>query len=125
MIVLLEKSIVQGYGNQVLYWARFAPSGSAVQTLADAFGIKSITRTGAGTWTVQLMERPAGFVSFGQEIENDATNLHYVRTESHDYTNGTFVLTHRTAAYGSLGSLALSDTVDQIQVFVSARQQVA
>lgn len=124
MIEILGKGPAKAYGNGVIAWARFAPSGSAAQTLADSFGIKSITRTGAGTWTVALAEKPAGFVVIVQEVENDATNLHYCRSDSHDYNAGTFVATHRTAAYGSLASLALSDTVDQIQILVMSREQV-
>ena len=54
-------------------------------------------------------------------MENDTTNLHEFKVEAYDYTAGTFTFVHRTAAYGSLGSLALSDTIDEIWLMVIGR----
>lgn len=104
------------YGQQVFGWAKFVPNGSQFQTLDDAFGIKSVERLVAGRWRVTLAERCPGFRPSVDFIENDATNLHEYKIESIDLANGQFTFTHRTAAYGSLGSLALSDTVDGVLV---------
>jgi hypothetical protein len=123
VIALLEKSLLWGFGNCVAAWARFAPAAApALQVPSDTFGIKTITRSVAGRWVVTLAEKSAGFVAFVQAIEDDTTNLHDVRIESYDFVNGTFTFVHRTAAFGSLGSLALSDAVDGIQILVLQRQ---
>lgn len=123
MIELLGHSLVKGYGQLVLSWARFVPAASpAAQVLGDQFGITSIVRTAAGTWTVTLSEKAPGFIVIPGWVENDGTNLHVVNVESYDFTAGTFVMKHRTAAYGSLGSLAASDTIDEINLLVVGRK---
>lgn len=117
----LGQSVVRGFGQLVLAFATFVPNGSQFQTPADAFGIKTIERLVAGRWRVTLAEKHPGFVPIVQGVENDTTNLHDIRVESIDLTNGQFTFVHRTAAFGSLGSLALSDTVDQLLIQVCGR----
>ena len=122
MIETLGKAVKTGYGNRWDGWARFTPAASPdLQVLKDSFGIRSITRLADGRWRVQLAERPSSFVAHVDVVENDTTNLHEVRIEAYDYANGTFDFVHRTAAYGSLGSLALSNTVDELWVSVDGR----
>ena len=122
MMEVLGQSPAMAFGQQVFSWARFVPSGATSQTLLDQFGIKSITRSVAGRWVVTLAEKSPGFVAFVGGVENDTTNLHDIRVEAYDYSAGTFTFVHRTAAFGSLGSLALSDTVDEIWLMVIARK---
>lgn len=126
MFSVLERQYGYSYGGLVTSFARFAPSGAQFQPIStdatmDSFGIRSIERLAAGRWKVTLAELSAGFVAQVQAIEDDTTNLHDCRVESYDFVNGTFTFVHRTAAFGSLGSLALSDTVDGISIMVVAR----
>lgn len=111
----------KSYGQLVAAFATFVPSGAATQTLTDAFGIKSIARSVAGRWVVTLAERFPGFSVALTALDNDTTNLHDLRLESVDLTAGTFTFVHRTAAFGSLASLALSDTIDAIHITVLGR----
>lgn len=117
-------SVKRAYGSQVDSWARFVPSGATDQVLLDSFGIVSITRSVAGRWVVKLAQKHSSFVAFVGCVENDTTNLHDVRVESYDFAAGTFTFVHRTAAFGSLASLALSDTVDELWLQVSGRQAI-
>jgi hypothetical protein len=115
-------SLARCYGLQVMAWAEFVPAASpTTQVLVNAFGIVSIVRTAAGTWTVTLAEKFPGFIAIPSCVENDTTNLHEMQISSEDYTAGTLVLRHRTAAIGSLGSLAVSDTVDKVKLLVLGR----
>ena len=115
--------IARAFGSQVMSWARFVPAASpALQVLSDSFGIVSVTRSVAGRWVVQLAEKAPSFIAIVQPVENDTTNLHVLQVESYDYTAGTFQFVHRTAAFGSLGSLALSDTIDEIWLMTIGRQ---
>jgi hypothetical protein len=123
VIALLEQNKLKAFGSCVVSWARFVPAASpALQVPGDQFGVKTITRDAAGRWTVVLAEKSAGFVAFVGFVENDTTNVHLGRIESYDYAAGTFTFVHRTAAFASLASLALSDTVDEIWLAVIARQ---
>jgi hypothetical protein len=123
MMEVLGNSPVMAFGQQVVSWARFVPAAApAAQVMLDQFGIKSISRSVAGRWVVTLAEKSPGFVAFVGGVENDTTNLHAVNVESYDYNAGTFTFVHRTAAFGSLGSLALSDTIDEIWLAVIARK---
>ena len=122
MIETLGKGAKYGYGTRWDGWARFTPAASPdLQVLKDSFGIVSITRVVDGRWRVQLAERPTSFIALVGGVENDTTNLHDVRVEAYDYTNGTFDIVHRTAAFGSLGSLALSNAIDELWVYVDGR----
>jgi hypothetical protein len=117
--------LARAYGTQVFGWASFVPNGSQFQTLVDGFGIRTIERLAAGRWRVTLAEKCPGFMPSISFVENDTTNLHEAKIESVDLANGQFTFVHRTAAYGSLGSLALSDTVDQVLVSFVGRVQTA
>lgn len=117
----------QAYGQMVDGWATFVPNGNQFQTLTgvagiDAFGVKTIERLAAGRWRVTLAEKCSGFFPQVAPIENDTTNLHVLQVESIDLANGQFTFVHRTAAFGSLGSLALSDTIDMIAVGYTGRR---
>ncbi|HEX6239963.1 MAG TPA: hypothetical protein VFZ61_03680 [Polyangiales bacterium] len=116
--------MAQGYGQLVVGFATFVPNGSQFQTLVDNFGIRSVERLVAGRWRVTLSEKSPGFAPCVVCVENDTTNLHDVRLEAISIANGTFDFVHRTAAFGSLGSLALSDTVDQLIIQVIGRISV-
>jgi len=115
------KANAKCFGQLVLAYAEFAPSGSASQTLTNNFGIVSITRSVAGRWVATLAEKFPGFVAIVTCVENDTTNLHELQVESEDTSAGTITFRHRTAAIGSLGSLALSDTIDKVKIMVLGR----
>ena len=119
--------VVKGFGNNPLVAAcRFTPSGSATQTLTHSFGILSVTRTGAGAWTVQLAPelRGAPFFPRIEVVEDDTTNYHWVDVTTITESTGQFTCRHRTQVYASVASApTASDTVDQIQIFVFGVRQ--
>lgn len=114
------------YGPDALdFMVRWAPSGSATQTLLEAHGVASVSRTSAGLYVLNLAE---GFKdvewAMAQEIENDTAGLHKARVESFSVANKTITVSHKYAAWADLGTtgLAASDTVDQLQVYGRVRR---
>lgn len=89
-----------------LAWARWTPSGSATQTLTESQGISSITRTGAGAYTVNFCMAPLAIIPIGcGPVENDTTVRHAVRVESTSATAGTASLSHKITTFATEGSL--------------------
>lgn len=111
-----------GPPNSEFAYARWAPSGSATQTLTEAHGVKSITRSGAGAWTVTMAGACEAMVAFIAHVENDTTHYHFAEITATNASAGTFTARHRSVAYASVASgPTASDTVDQIEVLVLRR----
>lgn len=105
------------YGpDHVLAYVRWAPSGSATQTLTEAQGVSSVTRTGAGAYTITFAVKPKAIIPLSaDEIENDTTTYHFARVESTSATAGTATVTHKSVAFASVASgPSGSDTVDEL-----------
>lgn len=122
---ILGQSPARAYGSQVISWARFAPAASpAAQVRSDAFGIKSIVRSGAGVYVVTLAEKAPSFVA-NLTIVDTSTDLHDLKVTAYDYDAGTFTITHRSATLAALDAdftaLAASDDVDEIWLEVTGR----
>ncbi len=103
-------------------YARWAPSGSAAQTLTEAHGVRSVARSGAGAWTITLAGACEAMVALIAYVENDTTKYHFAEITATDAAAGTITARHRDVAYASVASgPAASDTVDQIEVLVLRR----
>ena len=105
---------------------RWAPSGSANQTLTEAEGVVSVTRTGAGLYTILLTDTKCQSIECHiQPIVNDTTLFHFVRVESINNTAGTIAVSHKSVAYASIASGPTpSDTVDQLEALILYRTVV-
>lgn len=98
------KNELRAYGpSPLLARARWAPSGSATQTLTDAMGISSITRNSAGNYTVTLSEAFKDFDVFAGFVENDS-NVHTVKVSSINQSAGTFVVIHETCSKAAIAA---------------------
>lgn len=103
-------------------YARWAPSGAATQTLAEAHGVRSVARSGAGAWTVTLDSACKAMLVLIAYVENDTTHYHIAEVTATNAAAGTFTARHRSVAYASVASgPSASDTVDQIEVLVLKR----
>lgn len=111
------------YGPRMeVAYARWAPSGSATQTLTEAHGVRGVARSGAGAWTVTLDSGCAGLIAFIQHVEDDTTHFHFAEVTATSASAGTFTARHRSVTYASVASgPSASDTVDQIEVLVIKR----
>lgn len=107
---LTSKGIVKGFGfNPVIAFVRFTSNGTnGLQTLTDSLGVTSVTRTGAGAWTVQLSEGLTVAAVIPTGVYSDA-NYHELNVTTYN-ASGSFTLTHRTVAYGSIASPVANDT---------------
>lgn len=124
MISTVAKELVRAYGpDTVLAWVRWTPSGSATQTItgssAEACGVKSVTRSGAGAYLITFSEKPKFIVPLCAEcVENDTTTYHFVRVESTSVPASgpaTATVSHKSVAFASVASgPAGSDTVDEL-----------
>ena len=115
------KNDVRAYGpTPVVAYARWAPSSSATQTLTEAFGVNSITRSGAGTYAVNLSEAHKAVVPVVQVVDNGTTHYHFVRAES--TTTSVINVKLRSCAFADVvtGPTA-TDTADEIVLLVMAR----
>lgn len=78
---------------------RWAPSSDATQTLTEADGVTSVTRSAIGAYTIQLADTKIKSIeAIIREIENDTTTEHLVRVESQSIANGTVAVSHKTRA---------------------------
>lgn len=103
-------------------WVRWAPSNAATQTLTEAQGVTSITRTGAGAYTLNLKEKCKALIAIIREVENDTTTYHFARVESSDAAGGTIAVSHKSVAFASVASgPTASDTVDELEVIFIQR----
>lgn len=90
---------------------RFTPAASpAAQTLTEAVGVASVTRTGAGAYTIQLKDtKVKDLECLVGCVENDTTVHHQVRVESQSASAGTVAISHKTLTFASAASLVVVD----------------
>lgn len=102
---------------------RWAPSNAATQTLTEAAGVVSVTRSGAGAYTINLMDtKLKDLECVIQVIENDTTHYHVARVESLSLTAGTVTVSHKSVVFADVATgPAGSDTVDQLQAVIFYR----
>jgi hypothetical protein len=106
------KKPLQSIGPEVrMARFRFTPAASpALQTLSEGKGVASVTRTGAGAWTVQLDDtKVKDLECFVGCIENDTTVMHQVRVESQSASAGTIAISHKALTFASAASLVVVD----------------
>lgn len=109
--------LLEHYGPECrVVSARWAPSASATQTLTEAFGITSITRSGAGAYVVNLAIAPRTIIMADVTVvENDTTTYHFARVESTSASAKTITISHKSVAFASVASgPTASDTVDEL-----------
>lgn len=111
------------YGPEtIVAYVRWAPSSADTQTLTESQGVTSVTRSGAGAYTVNLALKPKFLTPLVQHVENDTTLFHFVRVESSSASAGTVTISHKSVAFASIASgPTASDTVDEICVVVLLR----
>jgi hypothetical protein len=103
-----------GPDHEVCY-VRWTPSGSTTQTLTEAQGVATVTRTSAGLYVINLGKKYKSVLPVVGYIENDTTNYHFARCESSSASAGTITVGHTTVAFASVASgPAASDTVDEL-----------
>lgn len=117
------KHAIESWGPQArVAYVRWAPSASATQTLTEAQGVTSVTRSGAGQYVVNLRSPCKALVAIPSFVENDTTDYHFVRVESSSASAGTVNVSHKTVAFASVASgPTASDTVDEICLVVIMR----
>jgi hypothetical protein len=121
----LLKHALQAYGPALqLAYARWTPSGSSPQTITDAGGVSSITRTSAGLYVVNLSEGCKAIVyAHAYHIEDDATTFHFTRVQSTAAASKTITVSHKSVVYASIASgPTASDTVDELCVWALVRR---
>ncbi len=103
---------------------RFTPGASqAAIVVQESWGVQSITRTGAGAYDIKLLGKFRGLCAIAVGQENDTTNYHWVRVENQTDSTSTVSISHKTQAFASVASApTASDTIDNIVVYVYARQ---
>jgi len=114
------KKLLKVYGpdHEVAY-VRWAPSSSSTQTLTEARGITSVTRSGAGAYTVNVARKCRNLVALIQVVENNTTHYHFARIESTSAAAGTVAVSHKSVAFADVATgPAGSDTVDELEVLV-------
>lgn len=111
------KHQIQAHGapSKVAY-VRWAPSSAAVQTLTDAQGVTSVSRTSIGLYVITFSSFPAVIIPLGAEtIDTGATLYIEAKVKSTDISTGTATVTLKTVAYASVASgPALSDTLAEL-----------
>ncbi len=102
---------------------RFTPGASqAAIVVQESWGVTSITRDGAGLYTIKLQGKVKGMCAVAVGQENDTTNYHWVRVESQSDTAGTVTISHKTQVFASVASApTASDTIDGIVVYIYGR----
>lgn len=116
------KRNVDCYGPApVVARVRWSPSSSSVQTLTEACGVRSVTRSGAGVYTVNLTPGFKAVLPLVQIVDDGTTNYHW--TEATATTTSTISVRHRTHAFADVATApTASDTVDEICVTIFGRQ---
>lgn len=109
----------------ILASVRFVPAATqAAIVVNEQWGIKSITRDGAGLYTIAIFGKVKGMTAVVAVQENDTTLYHVGRVESQSDTAGTVTISHKSVAFASVASgPTLSDTADGIVVHIYGRTQ--
>lgn len=130
MADLLKNDLkIWGPKNSVLGYVKWAPSASATQTLTEAQGVSSVTRSGAGAYAVNVKDPSKELVAVVGYRENDTTTYHFVRVESYTQSTSNGItrytainISHKSVVFASVASgPTASDTVDEITVWFIQR----
>jgi len=102
---------------------RWAPSNAATQTLTEAAGVTSVTRSGAGAYAINLADtKLKDLECFIQVIENNTTHYHVARVESQVASTGVVTVSHKSVAFADVATgPSGSDTVDQLVAVIFYR----
>lgn len=115
----------QAHGPGVFAACRFVPGASTAAIVTqESWGVSSIVRDSAGTYTITLRGKPKGFIAVPSHTENDTTHFHFVRVESQSDSAGTVTISHKSVAFASVASgPTASDTVDALTVLFYERAE--
>ena len=104
-----------GAPSKIAY-VRWAPSSADTQTLTDAQGVTSVTRTSTGLYVINFANIPALIIPLGANQVDDGTTLYvYPRVKSTNAAAGTATVDLKTVAVASVASgAAVSDTLDEL-----------
>lgn len=107
--------MANGAASKIAY-VRWTPSTAATQTLTDAQGVSSVTRTSIGLYVINFASIPSVIIPLGARDIDDGTTLYvYPRIKSTDAAAGTATVDLKTVAVASVASgAALSDTIDEL-----------
>lgn len=100
--------------------ARWAPSSSAIQTPTETVGVKDITRSGAGVYSVNLLPGYKAVNALVQRVDDSITlyQWHEITAVS---TSAVSVRLRNKAFASVAGAPDASDTCDQLEVLVWGR----
>lgn len=123
------KHLLRGWGPETrVAVCRFTPAASpALQTFLENRGFASVTRTGAGAYTAQLIDTKVKSIeAFAYEIENDTTVRHQTRVDSFSATAGTIAVTHKTSTFATEASaVSVKVTIPDVSTASSTGYGVA
>jgi hypothetical protein len=101
-------------------YVRWAPSSDATQTLTEARGVSSVTRSAIGEYTITLTESCKALVAFPAVIDNSTTSRSFVRVESTSASAGTVSIKHVVGAGNVAVSAELTDISTASSAFVAS-----
>ena len=111
------KHLVECNGAQAkIAYVRWAPSSADTQTLTDAQGVTSVSRTSTGLYVINFSSKPAIIIPLGANQVDDGTTLYvFPRVKSTDAAAGTATVDLKTVAVASVASgPSVSDTLDEL-----------
>lgn len=99
-----------------LAFVRWAPSASGTQTITDAEGVVSVTRTSIGLYVITFDKIPSVIIPMNASHVSAGTTLYVdTRVKTTDAVAGTATVNLRTVAFASVASgPALSDTIEEV-----------
>jgi hypothetical protein len=117
------KHDVAMYGPlSVIARVRWAPSTAAVQTITESVGVKNVTRSGTGVYSVNLLPGMKAVQASIHPIDNGITLYQWPEVTAVSSTAGTVAVRLRNQAFASVTSApSASDTIDQLEVLVWGR----
>jgi len=110
-----------GPDTRVAY-VRWVPSSDATQTLTDAMGVSSVTRSAAGVTTVNFSASCKAIVPlFAGPVDNSTSAPGFLRVTATDASAGTASLLHTAGATGNVSATTvLTDISTASSAFVAA-----
>lgn len=117
---LVNDLLCYGPETRVAY-VIWAPSSNSTQTITDAAGVSSVTRSAAGTYTINFSVKPKAIYPLGcGVVDNSTTERSSVRVESVSATNGTASVTHTLTGTNVAVTTKLADISTASSAFVAA-----
>ena len=120
----ISSSTVRGFGTQVVAAISILPGATTLATCRETWGISSITRNGAGDYTVVVLGKPKGTIPQVTYEASDVTLFHDVKVLLQTDSTATFRISHRSVAFASVASgHALSDSFVALNVLFLGRSE--